>query len=117
MVRWLDAWRSARDPRRRDEKSPDAQDPPSVHVRILNPWHAVSIEPGEESCEAVCALQDQRFLSSGTPPLIPLKDCDASRCTCRYRHHDDRRAGTGISDPFKPLQPHPLRRRTDAPSF
>jgi hypothetical protein len=32
-----------------------------------------------------------RFLSSEAPAL-PLAGCDARACTCRYRHHEDRRS-------------------------
>lgn len=42
-------------------------------------------------CEAVQALADQRFLP-GQAPSLPLPECTASHCTCRYEHFDDRRA-------------------------
>ena len=117
MSRWLDQWRFVRDPERRRAKSSKRKGEPTVEIRLLNPWHAVSIEAGKGACEAVRALQGQRYLSSGSPPLIPLKECDAARCRCRYKHHDDRRSGTSITDPFKTLQAHPMRRRTDGPTF
>lgn len=55
-------------------------------------FHAVSIRPGLFACKAARDLQGQRFLS-GSAPRIPLPDCDASDCTCRFSHHADRRAG------------------------
>jgi hypothetical protein len=55
-------------------------------------FHAVSIIPGEEACSAVYRFTGQRFLSAHAPRL-PLPTCDVARCTCRYKHHKDRRAG------------------------
>ena len=58
--------------------------------RVSNPYHAVSVAPGNGACEQARRLKDKRFLSAEAPDL-PLDLCDASACTCRYRHHDDRR--------------------------
>jgi hypothetical protein len=76
--------------------------------RISNPWHAVSVVPGLHSCAAADALRDRRMLAADAPAL-PLPDCQSPRtCTCRYRHHADRRSGprrardSGFPDrPFK----------------
>jgi hypothetical protein len=58
-----------------------------------SPFHAVEIEPVGKACEAVKLLTGTRYLSSGTPPLIPVADCDRrASCKCRYRHHEDRRS-------------------------
>ncbi len=62
------------------------------HVRLSNPWHSVSVVPGTTCCSAVNDLSGRRYLSSETPPALPLKQCQLIACTCRYRHHDDRRA-------------------------
>lgn len=56
------------------------------------PFHAVSIEPLQSSCNAARSIKAQRFLSEGTPSL-PLAKCDATQCQCRYIHHADRRSG------------------------
>jgi len=66
------------------------QPPPARRVQITNPWHAVSILPGARCCESARRANQVRFLSKEAPSL-PLVDCDAPVCTCRYRHHDDRR--------------------------
>ena len=58
---------------------------------ISNPYHAVSIMPGQGACKAARKEVESRFLSSEAP-VLPLKACDAARCTCRYRHHPDRRS-------------------------
>jgi hypothetical protein len=65
---------------------------PQLTQRISNPWHAVSIVPGESACEAVGKWRDQRVLSAQAPQL-PLAECaHPGQCTCRYRHHADRRS-------------------------
>jgi hypothetical protein len=55
-------------------------------------FHAVSIIPGERACAAAYRFTGQRFLSAYAPRL-PLPTCDSPHCTCRYKHHKDRRAG------------------------
>jgi hypothetical protein len=57
-----------------------------------NPFHAVSILPADEHCEAVGYLKVQRFLSEEAPGL-PLEGCGSSDCQCRYVHYADRRGG------------------------
>jgi hypothetical protein len=55
-------------------------------------FRAVSIVPSSAAgCCAACeALGPQRFLLKDAPKL-PLGQCTASACNCRYRHHSDRR--------------------------
>ena len=94
------------------ETPPELQQTPREHVRLSNPWHSVSIAPGPTRCEAVTKMLGERYLSK-TAPLLPLKDCTESACTCRYRHHDDRRLeGTGLDRNGMPI-PHPKRRNSD----
>ena len=62
--------------------------------RVTNPYHAVTVVPGLECCQAARVLQGHRFLSTEAPAL-PLKGCDRSSCGCRYNHHNDRRARAG----------------------
>lgn len=60
-------------------------------VRVVSgEFHAVSVVPEPGCCEAVQKLAGQRFLSAEAPTL-PLADCTAANCGCRYRHHADRR--------------------------
>jgi hypothetical protein len=58
-----------------------------------DPFHAVSINPVGNGCQAVESLGLQRFLSEDAPAL-PLADCNAQDCACKYIHHTDRRSGT-----------------------
>jgi hypothetical protein len=57
-----------------------------------DPFHAVSIHSVTEGCPAVESLRLQRFLSEEAPSL-PLADCGAQGCRCKYIHHSDRRSG------------------------
>ena len=76
----------------RDE--PVTTDKASMPVarKTTQSFHAVSIQPGHACCHQARALQGQRFLSREAPTL-PLKNCSSGNCTCRYQHHEDRRAG------------------------
>jgi hypothetical protein len=62
-------------------------------VRIVNPYHAVSIVVGPKACAVAQSCAGIRFLSREAPRL-PLRDCDCADCRCRYAHHDDRRIRT-----------------------
>jgi hypothetical protein len=61
-------------------------------TRVSNPYHAVSILPGKAACPAAYRLSGLRFLSRHAPRL-PLPSCDSEQCSCRFKHHQDRRAG------------------------
>ena len=54
-------------------------------------FHAVSIRFAPNACAAAKAMEGRRFLSSAAPK-IPLPDCDAEVCECKFKHHADRRA-------------------------
>lgn len=62
-------------------------------------FHAVSIRPGADPCNAVLALEGQRFLSEAAPP-IPLPNCDSRHCRCRFVHFADRRSGDERRSPY-----------------
>jgi hypothetical protein len=71
------------------------EEPPPAPPRpraASQPFHAVGIVPGDPSCEAAKQMGRMRFLSAKAPPL-PLPDCHAAVCTCRYAHYSDRRSG------------------------
>ena len=85
---------------------------PRENIRLTNPWHAVAVQPGPKRCKAVEALAGNRYLSKDAPNL-PLRDCTEPQCSCRYRHHEDRRhAGVPLDDNGVPL-PNAHRRNTD----
>lgn len=54
-------------------------------------FHAVSIRFSPNACAAAKSMEGRRFLSSAAPK-IPLPECDATECNCRFKHHKDRRA-------------------------
>ena len=60
-------------------------------------FHAVSIRFGANACEAARNMEGRRFLSAAAPRL-PLPDCDAPGCKCRFKHHTDRRSGDDRRD-------------------
>jgi hypothetical protein len=62
-------------------------------------FHAVSIKFAVDPCHAARALEGRRFLSSAAPRL-PLADCDAETCKCRFVHHKDRREEENRRDQF-----------------
>jgi hypothetical protein len=56
-------------------------------------YHAVSIVSGPDACAQAVALKGVRLLSLSAPRL-PIVGCNnPDGCTCKFRHHDDRRAG------------------------
>jgi len=73
--------------RRVEPKAPDTR------------FHAVSLRSLPSACDAAKALEGERYLSNAAP-VIPLADCDAATCKCRYVHHDDRRASDDRRNPY-----------------
>ena len=58
----------------------------------INRYRATSIISGQNSCAAVKAIKKKRFLVEDRDiPQLPLAACDAEKCVCKYKHHDDRR--------------------------
>jgi hypothetical protein len=62
-------------------------------------YHAVSIKYDANACEAAQKMSGRRFLASEAPRL-PLPECDAAECNCRFAHHEDRRSSTDRRSPF-----------------
>jgi len=62
--------------------------------RPAKPFRSTSIKCGPGACEAARALAGQRLLIDQVPRL-PLADCTAEKCDCRYTHHEDRREPRG----------------------
>ena len=57
-----------------------------------NPYRATSIVHCANACNAARAIGNKRFLDiDKVTPRLPLADCDAAVCGCKYAHHDDRR--------------------------
>jgi hypothetical protein len=77
-------WRRAIMPRQQSiaERSPER--------RNRDEYHCVEVRYQAGGCDAVKQLGEKRFLSDEAPRL-PVSGCDASTCSCRYVHYDDRR--------------------------
>lgn len=61
-------------------------------VRVNKPYAAVKVKSGLDACKAAIDLRDQVMLAKDAPSL-PMPECDAQQCDCRYVHFDDRRTG------------------------
>ena len=91
----LVAWLLLR--RRNTQKKEQAPQAASRHQNTA--YHAVSIKFGDRACQAAREMSGRRFLSSAAPRL-PLADCEAAECVCRFVHHKDRRSGKDRRSPF-----------------
>jgi hypothetical protein len=63
--------------------------PADTHKKS-NPFHAVVVKYHKDACAAVRLLEAKRFLAKEAPRL-PLPNCTARNCGCRFVHYDDRR--------------------------
>jgi hypothetical protein len=72
------------------ENSPKEPAAKAAKREPRNRWHAVTILPGATRCQAVEAAKGRRYLSKEAP-ILPLRECDAAVCKCKYRHYQDRR--------------------------
>ena len=54
------------------------------------PFHCVSCRCSAEHCKAADPLKKCYFLVKGAPEL-PVPECTAIPCQCRYVHYEDRR--------------------------
>ena len=69
-------------------------------------FRAVSVVFDQEAaCPAVRELALQRFLCADAP-MLPLPECTAESCTCRFERHEDRRKGPRRADETGVFQPH-----------
>jgi hypothetical protein len=59
-----------------------------------NAYAAVSVACGEGACFRAEAISGIRFLVDEAP-LLPMPNCAAETCTCRYFHFRDRRSFLG----------------------
>ena len=64
---------------------------PSTETRLKsNPFHAVAVSCPKNACAAARKLEAKRFLAKEAPPL-PMPNCTAKNCGCRFTHYADRR--------------------------
>ncbi|MGB1141478.1 MAG: hypothetical protein ACPG1A_11305 [Halioglobus sp.] len=68
----------------------------AVQAHAGEPFKATSIVAGPDACDAALALADKLYLDSDrSTPNLPLPNCTAPRCRCKYSHHPDRRNPDG----------------------
>lgn len=84
---------------RRHSQSQKSPEPAKLDDKGNPAYHAVSIKFEANACDAARAMGGRRFLSSAAPRL-PLPECNALECRCRFSHHKDRRAGKDRRSPF-----------------
>jgi hypothetical protein len=79
---------------KRSEKTSEKRPTATTEARSMTTtkFHAVSIQSASSGCDAAKSVEGKRFLSSAAPRL-PLPECDAHNCRCRFVHHADRRSG------------------------
>jgi len=58
--------------------------------REICKYAGASINFQPDACDAVKKLEGKRFLAKEAPTL-PLQECNAEECHCRYDHFKDRR--------------------------
>lgn len=64
-------------------------------------YHAVSIKTGKRACDPAKNMVGRRYLATAAPKL-PLAGCTLLDCSCRFVHHQDRRANRDRRSPFAP---------------
>ena len=96
LVALLIAWLLIR--RRQQAKAEDSASVSRLTAENTT-YHAVSIKFATNACQAAKEMEGRRFLSTAAPKL-PLPDCDAAECSCRFVHHKDRRSGKDRRSPF-----------------
>lgn len=83
----------------RSNKQDTSTSSASTKKKKSTAYHAVSIKYSENACDAAKAMTGRRFLATAAPRL-PLPECDALECRCKFTHHDDRRTGRDRRSPF-----------------
>ncbi len=87
--------------RKRREASSEVSRPKLRSKSSNSQFHAVSIKYSGRACAAAKDLTGRRFLATAAPKL-PLPECDILECSCRFAHHEDRRAQKDRRSPFGP---------------
>ena len=88
----------SRQPQAGNAKRPAGRAP--ANLAQTSKYHAVTINCPDTACDAAKALVDAPTLSSKAP-ILPLPDCDATECHCRFVHHADRRRKSDRRDQFR----------------
>lgn len=97
VVALISAYAIVRRNRERENVRPD-----QLNKRVAtsdSQFHAVSLQFASNACDAAKNMKGRRFLSNAAP-RIPLTECDAAECRCKFVHHKDRRSREDRRSPF-----------------
>jgi hypothetical protein len=83
-------WLVTRRARTRSRPSQQAKAGVAQPAKAGGRFGAVHIRARSSACGAARALEGQRFLSKDAPSL-PLPECSAAQCSCRFAKLSDRR--------------------------
>ena len=68
------------------------KNPKRTKLSARSPYRSTSVVSGAGACCAVKSIDGKYFLDvDKVRPGLPLTDCNASKCSCKYVHHEDRR--------------------------
>ena len=87
--------------RPKEKEKPRPAKTPTTRGKPDTTYHAVSLKFLPSACDAAKAMEGERYLSAEAPK-IPLPECDATTCKCRYVHHKDRRGRDDRRNPWGP---------------
>ena len=71
-------------------EAPPKQAQMSPRAKVGGRFSAVEIRPRVGACAAALQLRGRRFLAKNAPAL-PLRECSAGHCSCRFSKLPDRR--------------------------
>lgn len=81
----------------RKKRTPKAKPKPVRQKSVQPDFRCVIIKSNELACHSAQQLKTVTILMHEATAL-PLKDCDAEKCNCRYERCNDRRIGMRRSD-------------------
>jgi hypothetical protein len=86
------AKKPAQAPKRNTARAKRASNADSEAQTPMGAYRCTSIVFEDSACAAVKAIGKKRFLAvDRNTPMLPLRECDQSKCNCKYLRHDDRR--------------------------
>lgn len=69
---------------------PSRKKKPALQTQPRNPYSGAAILHDDCACSAVKKIGKHRFLASEIP-IIPVPNCTAKSCNCKYTRYNDRR--------------------------
>jgi hypothetical protein len=69
----------------------------SKTVTPKSQYRCVKIEPSYNACKTALAMREKPILMNEMP-VLPLQNCDKSKCDCKFTRHNDRRMNNRRED-------------------